>query len=60
MSAPTTPSELIATRQLRLRELKRQIGDGTYVVDADAVARALLAVIRRAQSPPAGPARPAS
>jgi anti-sigma28 factor (negative regulator of flagellin synthesis) len=37
-------------RAVRLRELERRLVDGSYVVDVDAVAEAVIDVIARARS----------
>jgi anti-sigma28 factor (negative regulator of flagellin synthesis) len=47
-------------RARRVSELKRRVADGSYEVDVDAVATALVEVIRRARSREAGRAHPAS
>jgi anti-sigma28 factor (negative regulator of flagellin synthesis) len=47
-------------RARRVRDLKRRVDDGSYVIDVDAVAAALTAVIRRARSRAADRGHPAS
>ncbi len=47
-------------RALRLRDLKRRVDEGSYVVDVDAVATVLADVIRRARSRAADPEHPSS
>jgi len=49
-----TTSIMEDQRLARVADLKRQIADGTYVVDVDAVAAALAAIIFGVQSLPAG------
>lgn len=41
-------------RAARVRDLKRRVADGDYVVDPEAVAEAVVEVIRRARSRAAG------
>jgi anti-sigma28 factor (negative regulator of flagellin synthesis) len=51
---------VIDMRAMRLRELSRRISEGTYDVDPDAVAEAIVEVIQRARSRAADRAHRAS
>ncbi len=52
---------VIDMRAVRVRELKRRVADGSYVVDAEAVAAAMVELFRRrARSRAADPPHPPS